>query len=86
MPILGRMNKSETQTVFDHSEMKHQIREKDKQDPEIDPRSYLLPSLASRACLGVGDGSLAPGKRNQDFKDTHSLNLSLIELNLILTW
>lgn len=38
MPILGRMNKSETQTVFDHSEMKHQIREKDKQDPEIDPQ------------------------------------------------
>ncbi len=42
MPILGRMNKSETQTVFDHSEMKHQIREKDKQDPEIDPRSYHI--------------------------------------------
>ena len=68
MPILGRMNKSETQTVFDHSEMKHQIREKDKQDPEIDPHSNLLPSLASRACLGVGDGSLAPGKGNKILK------------------
>ena len=52
MPILGRMNKSEIQTVFDHSEMKHQIREKDKQDPEIDPNSNILPSLASRAFRG----------------------------------
>ena len=31
MPKIGRMNKSEIQTVFDPSEMKHQTIEKDKQ-------------------------------------------------------
>ena len=30
MPKIGRMNKSESQTVFDHLEMKHHIKEKDK--------------------------------------------------------
>ena len=32
MPKIGRMNKSEIQTVFDPSEMKHQTKEKDKHD------------------------------------------------------
>ena len=42
--------------------MKHQTKEKEKHDCYNQTINFL-PNLASRECLGVGGGSLAPVKK-----------------------